>query len=516
MKTRAEHQIKQNNAREKRPNRGTPSKAASPRIVSPVEQILHLQQSIGNRAVTKMIESGTLQAKLQIAEPDDIYEQEADRLDVIQLQPEALAQTRPHLEWAGGEQQNMLEMTSGYPDYMGAYMLNWENTELTDEFQAHLAERIEEFFGESLTLEDVLYCIEQLENNGDAESALEARINLFKANEYAVVDTLNVTASERYQRQGSTTYCNIYAYDVVTAMGGYLPRVWWYPAVVEQILNGGTVPEPVWGQTVEEMNANRLTDWMLEYGQNYFGWRQEDDMTRAQEEANNGKLVILLAAKINPGQSGHVTVLMPETDEHRAVREGDAVTRPLQSQAGWTNYLYQALSVSTWLQDTTEYRDGHAWIFEGTPQSPLVTPEELGRRPDMRLAEVDVNWCIVDSEIAGDEYEEGSVSERFNLIPSDRERLSINRCCGDEVVLKLNINLSLRPRDSSISVFMIAYLYEGTDCQVQEAEDLACFTLDEFIVESGGTEIFDLRLENEELFGGDRAVIRVVIRNTNG
>jgi hypothetical protein len=46
---------------------------------SPVEQILHLQRTIGNQAVTRLIQSGVLQAKLTIGQPDDIYEQEANR-----------------------------------------------------------------------------------------------------------------------------------------------------------------------------------------------------------------------------------------------------------------------------------------------------------------------------------------------------------------------------------------------------------------------------------------------------
>jgi hypothetical protein len=49
-------------------------------INSPVEQVLHLQRTIGNRAVTRLIQSGVLQAKLKIGQPGDVYEQEADRL----------------------------------------------------------------------------------------------------------------------------------------------------------------------------------------------------------------------------------------------------------------------------------------------------------------------------------------------------------------------------------------------------------------------------------------------------
>lgn len=46
--------------------------------VSPVGQILSLQKAIGNQAVARLIKSGTLQTKLKIGQPGDIYEKEAD------------------------------------------------------------------------------------------------------------------------------------------------------------------------------------------------------------------------------------------------------------------------------------------------------------------------------------------------------------------------------------------------------------------------------------------------------
>jgi hypothetical protein len=59
---------------------------------TPVEQILHLQRSIGNRAVTRLIQSGAIQAKLTIGKPNDIYEQEADRVadQVMRMSEESL------------------------------------------------------------------------------------------------------------------------------------------------------------------------------------------------------------------------------------------------------------------------------------------------------------------------------------------------------------------------------------------------------------------------------------------
>jgi hypothetical protein len=67
-------------------------------IISPVEQILYLQRTIGNQAVQRLIKSGALQAKLKVGPSGDKYEQKADRVadavmrmsktDMLQRQPE--------------------------------------------------------------------------------------------------------------------------------------------------------------------------------------------------------------------------------------------------------------------------------------------------------------------------------------------------------------------------------------------------------------------------------------------
>lgn len=53
---------------------------SSPSVRSPGEQILQLQGTVGNQVVLRLIRSGALQAKLKIGQPNDIYEQEADRV----------------------------------------------------------------------------------------------------------------------------------------------------------------------------------------------------------------------------------------------------------------------------------------------------------------------------------------------------------------------------------------------------------------------------------------------------
>jgi hypothetical protein len=71
---------KKNETKEKNPFSCKPDKDFSESASSPFAQVLHLQRTIGNKAVTQLIKSGSLQAKLKISPPNDIYEQEADRV----------------------------------------------------------------------------------------------------------------------------------------------------------------------------------------------------------------------------------------------------------------------------------------------------------------------------------------------------------------------------------------------------------------------------------------------------
>jgi flagellar motor protein MotB len=62
---------------------------SSQQIKSPADRILFLQRTIGNQAVQRLIKSGTLQTKLKIGQPGDMYEQEADRVaDAMMRMPE--------------------------------------------------------------------------------------------------------------------------------------------------------------------------------------------------------------------------------------------------------------------------------------------------------------------------------------------------------------------------------------------------------------------------------------------
>ncbi len=60
---------------------------------SPAQEILNLHQAIGNQAVQRLFESGFIQGKLTVGEPNDKYEQEADRVaDDVMRMPEPQVQ----------------------------------------------------------------------------------------------------------------------------------------------------------------------------------------------------------------------------------------------------------------------------------------------------------------------------------------------------------------------------------------------------------------------------------------
>ncbi len=81
--------LKKNN--EKRTNviPNAHKKEHSKTVDSPIDQISHFQRTIGNQAVQGLFKSGSIQTKLKIGNPNDKYEQEADRVtDIVIRMPE--------------------------------------------------------------------------------------------------------------------------------------------------------------------------------------------------------------------------------------------------------------------------------------------------------------------------------------------------------------------------------------------------------------------------------------------
>ncbi len=80
--------------------RGDPAAAQSRGFITAGERSLDsfdkMHRAYGNRVLQKMLVSGMLSPKLRIGQPDDIYEQEADRIaDRVMRMPEPGIQRKP-------------------------------------------------------------------------------------------------------------------------------------------------------------------------------------------------------------------------------------------------------------------------------------------------------------------------------------------------------------------------------------------------------------------------------------
>ena len=164
-----------------------------------------------------------------------------------------------------------------------------------------------------------------------------------------VVEWLDVENSARWQPKGSATYCNVYAHDLLHILGFYLPRVWWKDP--ESVTSE---TKAIYGQTVREMSANSLHDWLIKYGQK-FGWAIVDygkdvqaSQLRVYLNARNTYGVIS-SKRVGGKGSGHITLAFPDATNPI---EGEGC---LQSQAGTYN--------KRWFKDDKWYRSSR---FEST------------------------------------------------------------------------------------------------------------------------------------------------------
>jgi hypothetical protein len=178
----------------------------------------------------------------------------------------------------------------------------------------------------------------------------------------AIVDWLAVDkpANRRYQPTNKSTFCNIYAHDFCHLAGVYLPRVWWSAGAIESLTQGQAV-QPLLGKTIDEQRANDLFRWLRDFGIR-FGWRQTGSPTKLQLEVNQGAVGLLVARRRADGLSGHLTVVVPETEENRARRDASGeVVAPLQSQAGTTNFRYGTGKTGWWL-DEDRFAEHAFWL----------------------------------------------------------------------------------------------------------------------------------------------------------
>ncbi|MGH9657677.1 MAG: SH3 domain-containing protein [Bryobacteraceae bacterium] len=174
----------------------------------------------------------------------------------------------------------------------------------------------------------------------------------------AIVDYLAVDSSPRYQKRHGDTFCNIYAYDYCCLARVFLPRVWWTPPAVVRLARGEEV-QVQFGVTVGEINANGLFSWLRDFGSE-FGWSRAASESAVQDAANAGRPAVIVAQRVSLNLPGHISVVVPESADRQARRSGGAVTVPLQSQAGGTNFRFSASAGRWWTHQ--KFRDAAFWI----------------------------------------------------------------------------------------------------------------------------------------------------------
>ena len=177
----------------------------------------------------------------------------------------------------------------------------------------------------------------------------------------AIADWLAVDDPKhlRYQPHDGLTFCNIYAHDYCHLAGVYLPRVWWTAQAQLKLAQGEEVA-PLIGSTISEVRANDLFRWLRDFGPS-FGWRQTGTLTKLQAEANQGAIGVIVARRKEDGRSGHIVMVVPETDEQLARRDAAGeVVAPLQSQAGARNFRY-GLNNPNWHNGET-FAESAFWL----------------------------------------------------------------------------------------------------------------------------------------------------------
>lgn len=108
---------------------------------------------------------------------------------------------------------------------------------------------------------------------------------------------LNPALSQRYGH----TFVNglIYVYDFCYLAGAYIPRVWW-----KNVVN----PDP---QRIIDMNIQSTYEWFIDFGHE-FGWREVSDTRHAQELAEIGHVVVIIASPKKPSYTGGISIVLPE------------------------------------------------------------------------------------------------------------------------------------------------------------------------------------------------------------
>lgn len=141
-----------------------------------------------------------------------------------------------------------------------------------------------------------------------------------------VIEQFHVESSERYRphKYGSDTYCNVFVWDVTSALGAEVPHY------VDAKTGAPRSYPDVSGAA--ELDANGVCTWLANQGSRY-GWKSVSAQ-KAQNFANNGYPVVA-AWKNTGGGAGHVQIVCPSKNGEYDSTQGVTV-----AQAGGKNYEY--------------------------------------------------------------------------------------------------------------------------------------------------------------------------------
>ena len=145
-----------------------------------------------------------------------------------------------------------------------------------------------------------------------------------------VIDHFSVKTNPRYRIDGNgNTWCNIFAWDVGTAMRVPLPH--WVDANTQ-------APAEPGARNAYELNANAMYNWLASKGAKY-GWWSVNANT-AQMRANAGYPTVVVWRN-SSGASGHIAVCRPEGNGYYCKGNNGG---PVIAQAGGSNFNYGNVS----------------------------------------------------------------------------------------------------------------------------------------------------------------------------
>lgn len=107
----------------KQANAASQQKVMARSLSTPYEQIMHLQQTLGNQEVQRLYKAGEPQTTLKISQPNDLYEQKADRVaDKVMRMPGPMIQMAGQNCSVSSDETKLKtdRVKDAPPDYYGA------------------------------------------------------------------------------------------------------------------------------------------------------------------------------------------------------------------------------------------------------------------------------------------------------------------------------------------------------------------------------------------------------------